>query len=322
SAGELYAAAMLSPQRGYPLFWPAPQAHHPNINNGIAIGDVGCVTVEGKFIYLFNVFSPAQGYYDPPGFEPLKLEELNQLNTNSAHLDCDPCCYASAEVEHPKKLTRCREYIFHGTILALPRGSHQQYLLHGIPRLRMYAAENAKSWYQYVVNDLGRKLEHAMGNGSLFNGSLFLVTGHEKARSWGMACYGYGHPDRDQKFSLNLNFRKVPGSNAYGWVNGLPGQRQPLTELMNHDPVDGPLDQTLFLRGWRLTLGPQAWHEVNSSSTERTSSILQPPLSRLRRGKGPHPPLDVTFTSYPPGKVKLPRGLNSRIFASGQNMKL
>ncbi|KAK7056124.1 hypothetical protein R3P38DRAFT_1376866 [Favolaschia claudopus] len=185
SASEIYTSEMLLQKRGYPLFCPAPQAHHPNMNGGIAIGDVGCITSEGGFDYLFNVFSSANAHC-PDGFDPLKLDNPNRLNTSLSEVerdDIDPGAYFSSTVQHENGDPM--EYIFHcssthGAMLTLPCGAQRQQLKNGVKSLRRYAIENARSWYRYIDNDLGRDID---------NGDLFLVTGHEKVRSWGMAHY-------------------------------------------------------------------------------------------------------------------------------------
>ncbi|KAK7017300.1 hypothetical protein R3P38DRAFT_1321274 [Favolaschia claudopus] len=290
SPSEIYTSEMLLQKRGYPLFCPAPQDHHPNISSGIAIGDVGCID-EGEFDYLFNVFSSSNTHC-PDDFDSLRMNDPNRLNPSSAevkHNDIDPRSYFSSTIqredEDPSK------YVFHcsgtcGAILSLPRGAHQQQLKDGAIHLRRYAANNAKSWYQYVVNTRGRDIG---------NGNLFLVTGHEKARSWGMAHYS-DHP-KDQNFSLE--FRNGPGNVGYAWVSGFPSR----AEGKKHDPADGPLNQTLFLRGWTISLGLEVWREEfpsESSSTGWGSSIWPPLVSHLRRVMGLNPPPVVRFDCYPP----------------------
>ncbi|KAK6987572.1 hypothetical protein R3P38DRAFT_2661685, partial [Favolaschia claudopus] len=291
SPSELYTREMLLQKRGYPLFCPGPQDHYPNINSGIAIGDVGCFD-EGEFDYFFNVFSSANTCC-PDGFDPFKMNDPNRLNTSSSevkHNDIDPRSYFSSNVQRengdpPKYLFHCSGPC--GAILTLPRGSHQQQLKDGAIHLRRYAANNARSWYRHVVNTRGRDIR---------NGNLFLVTGHEKARAWGMAHYS-DHP-KDHNFSLE--FRNAPGSAGYTWVSGFPSR----AEGKKHDPAtDGPLNQTLFLRGWTLSLEPEVWREefpAESSSTEWEATVWPPLLSHLRRRMGLNPPPAVIFDSHPP----------------------
>ncbi|KAJ7822057.1 hypothetical protein B0H14DRAFT_2370973 [Mycena olivaceomarginata] len=64
-------------------------------------------------------------------------------------------------------------------VLTLPNGAHLE-KLENLDNMRRYAARHAESWYKYVNETRGR---------GLANGSLYLVTGWEKADSWGMASY-------------------------------------------------------------------------------------------------------------------------------------
>ncbi|KAJ7471383.1 hypothetical protein B0H11DRAFT_1685337, partial [Mycena galericulata] len=66
-----------------------------------------------------------------------------------------------------------------GAVLALPTGSRLE-KLENLENMRRYAAKNAESWYKHVNGARGR---------GLANGSLYLVSGCEKSRSWGMAAF-------------------------------------------------------------------------------------------------------------------------------------
>ncbi|KAK7056103.1 hypothetical protein R3P38DRAFT_2761228 [Favolaschia claudopus] len=276
SESDIYISKMLDCNRGYPLLFPAPQPHHPNISSGIAIGDVGTITSEGGFDYLFNVFSSANTLC-PHGFHPLPRDDPNRLNASSSEVeseDIDPGCYCSKPIKHDigDPSGTC------GAILAFPRGARLQQLKDGVLHLRQYAAENAKSWYQVVINERGRDVG---------NSELFLVTGHEKVQSWGIAHYSAHQKDEDVK----LTFRNAPGSTGYTW-DPAPLSR---VKLKEHGPVDG-VDN----RSW-VQLGSEVWREEfpgASSSTELGSSIWSWLISRLRRGMGLNPP-PVVFTFHP-----------------------
>ncbi|KAK6987483.1 hypothetical protein R3P38DRAFT_330152 [Favolaschia claudopus] len=282
---EIYTSEMLSQKRGYPLFWPAPQDHHPNINSGIAIGDVGCID-EGGFDYLFNVFSSC-----PNGFNSLKMNDPNLPNTSSAEVKCNnigpgSCLSRTVHYENGNLL----EYNFQcsgrqGAVLALPSGAHRQQLKIGFRSLHQYVTENAKSWYRYIGKTLYREIH---------NGDLFVVSGHEKARSWGIAHYS----EHEEEQTFKLRFQNAPNSTKYAWVS--LGKNR--AELSQH--VHGPLNQTLFLRGWTVSLGPEVWREEfpgASSSAEVGSSIMSiwPPLSsHLRPGMGLNSP-PVVLDAHP-----------------------
>jgi hypothetical protein len=60
-ASNLYARRLLSEGHGYPLWIPEPNDFLPPEYQelGTRIGDVGLVTSDGAFDYLFNVCRPA-----------------------------------------------------------------------------------------------------------------------------------------------------------------------------------------------------------------------------------------------------------------------
>ncbi|KAJ7303814.1 hypothetical protein DFH08DRAFT_669337, partial [Mycena albidolilacea] len=62
-----------------------------------------------------------------------------------------------------------------GAVLALPHGAHLQKLTN-LASMERYAVKYAQRWYKCIRETRGCKLQ---------NGSLLLVTGCEKARSWG-----------------------------------------------------------------------------------------------------------------------------------------
>ncbi|EEB95999.1 hypothetical protein MPER_04942 [Moniliophthora perniciosa FA553] len=76
--GQLYAYFLFSQGHGYPLWVPEPNTQLPAAyaDEGIRIGDVGIITRNGGFDFLFNICLPVdhpvnQHYGTPPGFTPL-----------------------------------------------------------------------------------------------------------------------------------------------------------------------------------------------------------------------------------------------------------
>ena len=72
---HIYSVQMLTQGSGYPLYMPTPSGGLPITyqKRGIRIGDVGTITANGAFDFLFN----ACEYDDPPGAEvnPAKLPD-------------------------------------------------------------------------------------------------------------------------------------------------------------------------------------------------------------------------------------------------------
>ncbi|KAK7017207.1 hypothetical protein R3P38DRAFT_3560784 [Favolaschia claudopus] len=296
---DIYTSEMVLQGRGYPLYCPAPPNYHPNIKCGTEIGDVGCITSEGNFNYVFNVFSSTNAG-QPEGFEKFTLPESDHSNPSPMQVESDipPDTYFSSSVQrqHEDCHVLFTDYTFQcsnsmGAILVLPGGSHREYLRNSALQLRQYAIQNAKSWYRYILQNAGQDID---------NSTLFLVTGHEKTTSWGMAVYSEHMPT--QRFTVK--FRK----DTYDWVDGLPNQVH-RAKWKAHDPRDTPtyrpLNQTIFLRGWTITLSGDAWREVTSTAVKATShnwlsSIGSKFLTSVRRSlRQDSDAQDVSFRCYP-----------------------
>ncbi|KAJ6451930.1 hypothetical protein C8R45DRAFT_883168, partial [Mycena sanguinolenta] len=58
---EIYCNQLLRRRRGFPLYVPEPSETLPAEYQveGVQIGDVGTVTPEGIFDFLFNIYLPA-----------------------------------------------------------------------------------------------------------------------------------------------------------------------------------------------------------------------------------------------------------------------
>jgi hypothetical protein len=90
SAGEIYCSQLLLEKRGFPLYVPQPQ---PDFPEGVAIGDVGCITEEGIFDFFFNIFLPPKHPINanrtPENFYPIQLP----FKLEVIHQTFPPGCY-------------------------------------------------------------------------------------------------------------------------------------------------------------------------------------------------------------------------------------
>jgi hypothetical protein len=128
------------------------------------------------------------------------------------------------------------EFVFtcrgpNGAVLALPHGAHLK-KLQSITEMRQYAKTHAESWYKHVNGTTlsgGRARE-------LANGSLYLVTGWEKAKSWGIATFHdvFGHNDHEFQLSFALT---VDADNGHRYRWHAPYCRVP--KYADPPPVDG-----------------------------------------------------------------------------------
>ncbi|KAJ7170942.1 hypothetical protein C8R43DRAFT_72172 [Mycena crocata] len=221
--------------------------------NGVAIGDVGRVTPDGIFDFFFNIYLPPGHPINaniPEAFSPM----VPFAPIDLVHLDFSPGSYISTstvqklDLDPPLDEFPEGEFVFsctspEGAVLALPHGSHLQ-RLENLENLRAYAAQHAESWYKYINGARGR---------GLANGSLYLVTGWEKAQSWGMASF---HNTDDE---FQLIFKPNPDSNRlqYRW-GGAHARRNPARKKY-FCPMNSISNQTTFIHGLSISLGRGNW---------------------------------------------------------------
>ncbi|KAJ3921478.1 hypothetical protein F5877DRAFT_88793 [Lentinula edodes] len=155
---------LLLRKKGYPLWRPKsdnsrlPESYK---REGIHIGDVGILTESGGFDYLFNI---CQG----PDHE-LNLGRVPEDFRPILDFDFDDTEEVGAGLSYSSTASK-------GALLVLPEGGKRVDHLHRA-RFEKYAAECAPSWYIHVNRALGR---------TACNGSLYLITGFDKARAWGL----------------------------------------------------------------------------------------------------------------------------------------
>ncbi|KAJ7615156.1 hypothetical protein DFH06DRAFT_963746, partial [Mycena polygramma] len=178
--GGRYSSQLLHEGRGYPMYSPAPQRTLPAEyrTRGIAIGDVGRITPEGVFDFFFNIYLLANNPINvnaPPGFVPLSPYNPSHV----IYEDFGPGDYVSTP--SVQEINGDFSGAPNGAVLALPHGARLQ-KLENIASMRRYAEKNAESWYRHINGERGLGRE-------LANGGLHLITGCEKAESWGIATF-------------------------------------------------------------------------------------------------------------------------------------
>ncbi|KAJ7745714.1 hypothetical protein B0H16DRAFT_971374 [Mycena metata] len=262
SQSEIYCNQLLRQKRGFPLYMPAPSETLPLVyrKKGVAIGDVGRVTPEGLFDFFFNIYLPGDHSINdndvPENFVPL----LPYGPKDIVKISYDPGdCVSTSSVQRlaldpPLDEFPGGNFVFscgtpQGAILALPHGGHLE-KLENLETIRAYAATHAESWYKYIREVRGR---------ALANGALYLVTGCEKAQSWGMASF---HSVSDE-FQLAFKPRIRPDSaSQYRW-SGVHGHRLPAQHKSYNPSADrNPLNQTTFIHGLSISLGVGLWAKL------------------------------------------------------------
>ncbi|KAF8189098.1 hypothetical protein K438DRAFT_1832929 [Mycena galopus ATCC 62051] len=272
SESEVYCSQMLRRKRGFPLYEPAPEINLPAAYQkyGVSIGDVGSVTPEGIFDFFFNIFLPAEhiinGNRTPEDFSPMSPYESVDLS----NLLFPPGNYVSTPSVQRLDLDTTSEefpggdFVFscdgtQGAVLALPYGAHVQ-KLRNVETIRTYAADHAASWYKYINGPRGR---------GLANGELYLVTGWEKARSWGMASY-YGN---NTEFGIAFKPAVRGGAHQYRWSG--TGTKNPSQKKSYDRPQANyqPLNHTTFIHGLSISIGTGLWSRLSGTVGVETSSL-------------------------------------------------
>jgi hypothetical protein len=99
---EVYVRCLLPRKRGFPLWVPTPHENLPEEyrKNGVDIGDVGIITSNGVFDFLFNICLPANGPINdnrvPPDFTPLERPHTRDIIIERSNM---PMCLASGSIQ-------------------------------------------------------------------------------------------------------------------------------------------------------------------------------------------------------------------------------
>ncbi|KIL65792.1 hypothetical protein M378DRAFT_461967 [Amanita muscaria Koide BX008] len=246
SIPEIYTHHMLIHALGYPLYIPEPDhgLSREYRKRGVRIGDVGSITPEGAFDFLFNICLPAGHPINPSelpdGFEMLPNSDISIIPQFIAPGDSR---YSDGVLELDDQLDRFHCTTSEGAVLLLPGGA-TLFKSKNTPIFQDFAARHAENWYKYMVNR-GRNTP---------NGSLYLVTGCIKSRNWANATF-YQGPSPGNYAQLVAN--DVPScpapSNAqpaYRWKK--LGKISPRIGPISEDT--GELNQCEFLYGFKIML--------------------------------------------------------------------
>jgi len=129
-----------------------------------------------------------------------------------------------------------------GAILILPEGGSSEDLRNTKPFLD-YATTHAMSWYQHVNNVLGENAP---------NGSLYVVTGCDKTRTWGACAFSCLEPD-----DLFIEFVRTNSNSdqgTYTFRNHYPAEVNCTPEELQNSPN---WSGCVFVRGFMVAMRPQ-----------------------------------------------------------------
>ncbi|KAK0209978.1 hypothetical protein DFS33DRAFT_1401505 [Desarmillaria ectypa] len=150
---------------------------------GVGVGYVGILRSEGGFDYLSNVCRI------PKGFEPIVRGNIRAVETMyKRYYDTRSASVSRIEISGGRgvEFIRSREKMCHSCTVVC-------YDALNVYQFRSYASQNVHTWYQFANTVYGR--------GAL-KVSLSLITGCDKAYSWGVASFF----DPADKRSFSLKF--------------------------------------------------------------------------------------------------------------------
>ncbi|KAK0447007.1 uncharacterized protein EV420DRAFT_1276391 [Desarmillaria tabescens] len=228
-------------RHGFPLWFPDPDSNLPPSYQatGTRVGDLGYITDDGAFAYLFNVYAPADDPINVGRVPPTSNLCQGFLLLIYSFVHSKNCTRSTMRVGFEFSCSSAR-----AAILFLPDGA-VRYNCNFPARLYEHAKTNAQSWYQYFNGEQGREIR---------NGSLYLVTGCDKCHSWGTACFHYP----SDHHSVSLRFLIA----GLGEVAGLISHRwevQTGIHRRNHqcDATSNLANQTIFIRGFTISVREQ-----------------------------------------------------------------
>ncbi|KDQ54471.1 hypothetical protein JAAARDRAFT_38141 [Jaapia argillacea MUCL 33604] len=294
---DVYIKSLLPKTNGYPLYKPsppgnsvAPQEFH---KVAVRIGDVGVLTYDGGFDFLYNACVPATHPLNadrqpPDGFEPMTFDP------SQIRQDCEaypPRSFVTSDVSmagsyvesYPGILALLPERFssfvrslpwpfaqsapdldvaynfrtnqYRDTVLILPEGAIRED--YADPELFLeYALKNAESWYHHANKTMGRLL---------INGdSLYFITGRDKCKTWAL-----GAQDTIAGASeWTANFVVAPAAHSTAshqrvWETG---NGRPSWMKIGPPVEQGTIDsQAVFIRGLRIA----RWDQGAESTTVR-----------------------------------------------------
>ncbi|KAF5375311.1 hypothetical protein D9757_009681 [Collybiopsis confluens] len=253
---EEYVQSLLPQKRGYPLWSPKPGDWLPPAfrEEGVRIGDVGIVTEMGQFDYLFNTCLPADDPVNqgrvPHDFKQLQGVDIHDtvwsqefgpgsvVASNSSSVERSEQGGNSGASGVPEELgtgLSLRSPSTSGALLILPEGGKSTNSQHLI-KFRQHAAECAKSWYDFVNGPLAR---------GVHNDAIYLVTGCDMTRAWGVASFTDAPPD-----SVSLDFGpRVRNGNYEYWF-----RTSDFAASSSGTSHERKQSGCVFLRGFKLAI--------------------------------------------------------------------
>ncbi|KZV91913.1 hypothetical protein EXIGLDRAFT_718838 [Exidia glandulosa HHB12029] len=266
---------------GYPFWIPETNdaLSKEQKAEGVRLGDVGILTDDGGFEYLWNVHLPADHPYNksrvPPNFTPLEAlnETLDVRRIDAFYPENTAISSSSVKKCEIKLEAQLQPAIVagvvsggasfefsaegnSGAILTLPRGGVRA---DAVKRnlYQKYAAAHAESWYRYINQELQLDVQ---------SGALYLVTGTDKCSSWGVASFA------KPRGSSSLTLKFVTSSIANTDLSVKNSWTADFGLEHRAKVVDASeLSQCVFARGFVISVRDHLWAQICGMSVRTTS---------------------------------------------------
>ncbi|KAF8997784.1 hypothetical protein BDQ17DRAFT_845824 [Cyathus striatus] len=182
---EVYTEKMFPMKYGYPLWFPQPDHNLPLDYRlrGVSIGDIGAITPDGAFDFMFNIGLPPSHPINFPAHLPDDFAFFPSSNFRT-RLQTLFNPGADSKVSNLNIVSNFDTYTndisfscndgARGAILSMPDGSSQEDLINE-RQIKEFISNNALDWYRYAQKNCGRELDRH---------SLYLVTGYMKSKTW------------------------------------------------------------------------------------------------------------------------------------------
>ncbi|KIL70871.1 hypothetical protein M378DRAFT_66153 [Amanita muscaria Koide BX008] len=258
---------------GYPLYEPRPdcQPSTEYWKQGVRIGDVGIVTEDGIFDFLFNV-CPSQNPSINPSELPDDFEALErpEIRVIEQHFGLRTHLFSKMvnRIKEPDVRYKCSGP--EGAILELPDGAT---LLEARDKLsfKELASRHAEKWYKYTIMNRHRDTP---------NGSLYLVTSCIKCTHWGIAVFDRPSASQDYLQFVDNEVLTITNQNLH-LRHHWSGSGAFITKVTRDSDIpddDGP-NQCIFLRGYKIMLRKDVWDNAVDPHSTGTSYITTSPSS-------------------------------------------
>ncbi|KAF7982336.1 hypothetical protein HWV62_29046 [Athelia sp. TMB] len=308
---------------GFPLYYPEPPDNLPLElrMRGVSIGDVGVLKAdESKFHFAFNIFAPGPPRTDdttaaapttpmneadrtinyrgvPDDFVPLQFntEDVQRMqnkharkselmsegvekHSGSANVNVSISDGSTSSIAGFTMGYNVSSSKSESAVLTMPHGAMSEDY-ENTAAIRTYCLKNAVSWYRFINETLGR---------DALNGSVYVVTGCDKSKAWGIATTG--ESSSSQSLSLQFNAKFIAASAGYecSWSStGRSVQRVSRSPTDLAPGVKQPENQCLFIRGYKVMLREGLVVLRNRSETAEVENITSfSDVASLLRTKG------------------------------------